>query len=229
MALRSLGSSLIARAGVGSRTRQGEETRIQKPEIPGKGAVGTLSRKGIEEPLERQVPPGSEKIVSSRPIVESIPGVPADILPDEGFIPPAPGFEGVGTPEGFRGNIPSGAQGQALFQGGVSTPQARSVSQPVRSTVQRAAAPGRVAQVQAQIPRTPARATAPKVSTAGGSAFLTTGGGLLSGLRSLAQQLSSPVLRSLGKIAGGSSLLNIGNVIGKSLQQQLRGGKPIRG
>lgn len=101
MAVRPLGSSLLAKAGAGGRLRESEEARIQKPEIPGKGGIGTLGRAQVEEPLVRQVPAGSSKVVSVQPTVE---GTTADV----GILPTAP-----------RAEARPGSQNQALFQGGI--------------------------------------------------------------------------------------------------------------
>lgn len=119
MSLRTIGSTLQAKASPGSRTREQEEFARSKPAIPGKGEVGTVSRGMIEEPLERQVSPGSAKMVSAQPTIEGTTVQP--------MMPPSPLTEGVGlpaTPQPLR----SGAAGQALFQGSVPTPQAQSVS-----------------------------------------------------------------------------------------------------
>lgn len=70
MALRSLGSSLVAKAGIGGKYRDVAEANIQgQPTDQGK--VGSLSRNQIEEPLNRSVSPGSNKVVASKPIVEA--------------------------------------------------------------------------------------------------------------------------------------------------------------
>jgi len=114
--LRSLGSSLVAKSSPGGRLREIGERAITTPQIPGKGAIGSISRAGLEEPLKREVPAGSEKVVGMQPIVESQAGLPADILPSEVGMPmPIP--EGA-TPS-VASSVPSGSRGQALFQGGV--------------------------------------------------------------------------------------------------------------
>lgn len=112
MAQRQLGSSLLARAGAGGRLRETEESRIQKPEIPGKGAPGTLGRAQVEEPLVRQVSPGSAKIVSVQPTVEgtTAPNIVPEDVESVGILPTSPRVEAR-----------PGANNQALFQGGVST------------------------------------------------------------------------------------------------------------
>lgn len=113
MALRSLGSSLVAKASPGATYRKQAETNIENPELPGRGKVGSIDRAQLEEPLERSVPGGSQKIVGVQPTVESVAGVPGDISP------------AVGLPSGVTPNIPGGNQGQALFQGGVGVPAGR--------------------------------------------------------------------------------------------------------
>lgn len=114
--LRSLGSSLVAKSSPGGRLREIGEQAITTPQIPGKGAIGTISRGGMEEPLKREVPPGSEKVVGMQPIVESQAGLPADVIPSE-VMPPAPIPEGANP--SVSASVPSGSRGQALFQGGV--------------------------------------------------------------------------------------------------------------
>ena len=114
--LRSLGSSLVAKSSPGGRLRDLIEQAMTIPQIPGKGAIGSISRAGIEEPLKREVPAGSEKIVGATPVVQSQAGLPADILPSEVGMP-------MPIPEGANPSVsalvPSGSRGQALFQGGV--------------------------------------------------------------------------------------------------------------
>lgn len=114
--LRSLGSSLVAKSSPGGKLRDLGEQAITTPQIPGKGAIGSISRAGIEEPLKREVPAGSEKIVGALPVVSSQPGLPADVIPSE-VMPPAPIPEGMNP--SVSASVPSGSRGQALFQGGV--------------------------------------------------------------------------------------------------------------
>lgn len=76
MAMRSLGSSLVAKATPGGAYRDTQENRIAKPNIPGKGEVGSIQRGFLEEPQNIAVPGGTEKIVRNAPGVESAPGLP---------------------------------------------------------------------------------------------------------------------------------------------------------
>ncbi len=110
MALRSLGSSLVAKASPGATYRKQAETSIERPDLPNRGKVGSIDRSQLEEPLERSVPGGSQKIVGVQPTVESVAGVPGDISP------------AVGLPSGVSATVPAGNQNQALFQGGVGAP-----------------------------------------------------------------------------------------------------------
>lgn len=111
--IRSIGSSLLAKAGTGSLSRKKEETRILKPEIPGKGAVGTAPRELVQETNITPVAPGSEKVIRSAPGVESasLPGV-AGVAPTQ-----VPLVAGIGSPggapmaRGDRGNQPMFAGG----------------------------------------------------------------------------------------------------------------------
>ncbi len=61
----------VAKAQPGSIGREAVQKRIEKPEIPQKGEVGNITRSLLEEPLERRVPVGSEKVVSAVPIPET--------------------------------------------------------------------------------------------------------------------------------------------------------------
>lgn len=110
--IRSLGSSLLAKAGAGSLSRKKEEARITKPEIPGKGAVGTAGRDLTQETNITPVAPGSEKVIRSAPGIESasLPGMAANQVPL---------VAGIGLP-----NVPStaGAANQPMFQGGGGAP-----------------------------------------------------------------------------------------------------------
>lgn len=129
MALRFLGSSLVAKAASGSKTRDLAEANISQPEIPGKANVGSFIREAVEQPLERPVPQGSSKVVASQPLIEggavtSLPGSDAGAI-REGM--------GIGVPGSrvtpYSPPVAPGGAGQALFQGGVS-PAAPNPSQP---------------------------------------------------------------------------------------------------
>lgn len=140
--LRSLGTSLLAKANPGGQLRGLSERKTNTPSIPGKGAIGNLSRLGVEDPLEAQGSPGSDKIVAQRPLEQGLVGTPTDIVPEmyatqEGsqFAPvwqPSPTSPDVGSAGGVglesQPVIPSGGNNQALFQGGATN------SQPLRST-----------------------------------------------------------------------------------------------
>ena len=115
MALRSLGSSLVAKAAPGSALRKTTEQRILTPEIPGKGAPGSLERQFIEEPTLRPISAGSQRITTPTPTIESVQGQ-ASLPPD--LIAPAPPLP-VARP---------GAEGQPLFQGGVTPTAAAPVA-----------------------------------------------------------------------------------------------------
>lgn len=120
MALRFLGSSLVAKAATGSKTRDLAEQNIQTPSIPGKGDVGSFIREAVEQPLERPVPQGSSKVVASQPLIEggavtSLPGSDAEAV-REGM-----GMGLPGSRVAFEApRVAPGNAGQALFQGGVA-------------------------------------------------------------------------------------------------------------
>lgn len=119
MALRYLGSSLVAKSSTGSKTRDLLESNIQQPTIPGKANVGSFIREAVEQPLERPVPQGSSKVVASQPLLES--GGVAASLPgsDVGAIREGGGVGLPGSRVALEAPRP-GAANQALFQGGVS-------------------------------------------------------------------------------------------------------------
>lgn len=61
----------VTKAQPGAVGREAVQRRIEKPEIPQKGEIGNITRQLTEEPLERKVPVGSEKIVATTPIPET--------------------------------------------------------------------------------------------------------------------------------------------------------------
>lgn len=127
--LRSLGSSLIAKASPGAALRKTQEARAEMPPVPQIGQTGATSRMGLEQPLERQVPAGSQKIVSIQPTIEGTQVAPG-IIPGE---VPAP-IPGIGiSPEKVIPSVPGGAENQALFQGGVGSPAGRVTNKPART------------------------------------------------------------------------------------------------
>lgn len=133
MALRSqIGSSLVAKANPTSPLRKKEEAAVNRPDIPGKAAPGSLGREFIEQPFLRPIPEGSARTVSVNPSAEagSI-ASPTNQAPVEtaGIAP------GVGQPLSPN-NLRSGANNQAMFQGGVSTPSPKvAASAPARAGV----------------------------------------------------------------------------------------------
>lgn len=141
MALRSLGASLLAKARPGSLSRETIEKRMLKPEIPGKGAVGTAARDLTQETAIVPPAPGSEKVIRAAPGVESasLPGIAAQNVPL---------VAGVGMP-----NIPAparpGAEGQPLFQGGVTpASQAGQVGRQAQATAMTGSPVSKVAQAR---------------------------------------------------------------------------------
>ena len=124
MALRQVGSSLVAKASPGAAYRQSSEQRITKPAIPGKAEVGSVGRKFLEEPFNQAVPGGSEKVVRSGPGIESQPGLqtPSPTPQQQATLSGA-----IGMPSGAS-QLRSGANTQSLFQGGVSSPSAPAAS-----------------------------------------------------------------------------------------------------
>ncbi|MBK9272876.1 MAG: hypothetical protein IPM48_14930 [Saprospiraceae bacterium] len=142
MALRSLGSSLLAKTNPGGKYREKEEKEIQQPQIPQKGETGTLSRSLIQEPLERKVPPGSDKIVTAKPTIDET-RTPGEAIPQEA----APNMlaGSMGRMVGFPAPAPSQAGGQ--FTQGITEPNPSppSVASQTPSVASQAAPGGRVA------------------------------------------------------------------------------------
>lgn len=101
----SLGSSLLAKSNPGGKLRDLAEANAAQPNLPGKGAIGSVDRAQVEQPLDRQISPGSDKVVSVSPTLEG--GNPTDNL--FGLTP---------------GNMPlrSGAAGQPLLAPGTPLP-----------------------------------------------------------------------------------------------------------
>lgn len=113
MALRSLGQTLISKASPGAALRKVAEQNIEAPAIPGKAEPGGLDRTSIEEPLERSVSEGSDKIVAAKPTVE------AAALDNVTAPPVAPG---IGLPPNVTPSSLPGSNNQALFRGGLGNP-----------------------------------------------------------------------------------------------------------
>jgi hypothetical protein len=120
--IRSLGSSLLAKAATGSLSRKREEEAIIKPNIPGKGAVGTAGRELVEQTNITPVAPGSEKVIRSAPGVESAstPGMAASQVPLVAGMGLPPG--GAPAPGAMRSNAAPGQNNQPMFQGGAPAP-----------------------------------------------------------------------------------------------------------
>lgn len=103
MALRSLGSSLLAKTNPSSALRKSREERIEKPNVPGKGDVGSLERQFVEEPIERSVPEGSDKVLNISPGAEA--SQRPDVISGQPQVNLLPGNVGQTTPP-----VPGGAR-----------------------------------------------------------------------------------------------------------------------
>lgn len=237
MALRSLGSSLLAKSKPGAKFRDVTEQGASRPDLPNKGQVGSISRAGIEEPLTRDVSPGSAKIISQQPTIEG-----TQVAPSEVVAPASPISPGVGLPP-VNPKVPIGAATQALFAG---TPAGKATQGVSGKTVSN---PGGVATkaggVQAPS-STPVAAkayvapkasapSAPSVNQLGTTPILSTGAGAAakvasSPLRSLANTVTSalrsaapsvsrvasealPIIGKTAAKATGGGLLDIGGYI----------------
>ena len=166
IALRSLGNQLVAKSSPGAKSRDVVEQQISKPDIPNEGGVGTVQRSQVEQPLERAVPAGSEKIVSVQPTVEGTTVAPTGDLSQNapGVVPPVsapvPASSAVGLPGNVKATVPSGANNQPLLQGMPTgqTPQGKAGS--VQSSV------GGTAQVAGASPKAPVTAPTKVVGAA---------------------------------------------------------------
>jgi len=169
MALRSqIGSSLVAKANPASPIRKTEQNKIENPAVPGKGATGSLTRQFIEQPFLRPIPEGSARTVSVNPNVEAgAISSPTSQVPDVSA--------GVSQPAG-QPQLRSGADSQALFQGGVSTPASTGGRAGVTAKARSVAGGSRGAiQPQGQItPEAASTYKAPGVRSAAGSINLPT-------------------------------------------------------
>jgi len=102
----TLGTSLVAKGNPGGKLREVVEQGINEAALTGAGQTGSIQRAQIEQPLERPVSPGSEKIVSATPALEGGVVTPMDVDPLNA---------GIGLPSGAVAR--PGANAQALFQG----------------------------------------------------------------------------------------------------------------
>ena len=222
--IRSLGSSLLAKAGTGSLSRKAQETRLTKPEIPGKGAVGTAGRELVEQTDITRTAPGSQKIVRSAPGIESasLPGIAAHQVPL---------LAGMGSPGGAPVQMFQGrglmAAGAPASQPGIAGRQASSIAtmaaprgqvagarteRAAQAAAAQAAARGQVtpqaASVQAQ--RVPFSASElPNIGMFGGRVSADTGG------QQTAQQSNQwqPTTAQYAVGGAGRALTNIGTAL----------------
>lgn len=73
MAQITLGSSLVSKASPGALYRTQREKKSMMNAIPeGKGAIGSIGRNLVEEPLNRPVATGARKVVGVRPTVPMV-------------------------------------------------------------------------------------------------------------------------------------------------------------
>lgn len=208
MALRTIGSTLQAKANPGGALRSKDESLINRPDIPDSGAVGSVNRQLVEEPLQRQVPEGSAKVVSSTPAVE-------------GTTVAAPGVNTGATPMapvGLMGEAPSGTPSrgasQPLFAGGVA-PEAGASAQP-RSMVK----PGVAASAASGGP----------VANAGiATGYLPPEQSQPTQVQGQASQDNPTVLGALSNLLGLKTFAGNGNPVISTLGQQIAGtaGKAI--
>jgi len=213
MAINTLGSSLIAKSNPGGKLRETITANAEKPALPGKGDIGTIGRAQVEEPLNRPVSPGSDKVVAVQPTVEGSSVAQNDILPAGGIglneSPTAPLRSGASNQSLFQGSAPSQPIGRVNPGGTTATPKVANTS-PARAAVAYAPASMPVfdqplglgnsnQQVQGQVP---ARTSSPTQPTTGNklglSTFLTTGAAAGRNiLRSLAAEAPSFINRAI--------------------------------
>ena len=215
MALRSLGSSLVAKAQPGSASRDTIEARITKPSIPGKGAPGSTERNLVEEPLLNTTP-GTEKVVSVAPEAEAASmASPGGVTPDQTALLAG----AVGRTPQTNGSAP-GSDGQALFQGGLTPTSAaaptvggraaKAVSAPaLRSGAANigllpSTAPKTSTQVQAARPTSVSQAK-PTSNQLSSNTALGTGGGVAAAGKALLSGISK-VASKVAPVAAKASL-----------------------
>ncbi|MCL4482636.1 MAG: hypothetical protein M1445_08495 [Bacteroidetes bacterium] len=173
MALRSLGSSLMAKASPGGALRKRTEERIQGATQAGAqaGQPGSVQRQSVQEPLEKQVPTGTQKVVSVQPTIQpTVKG--AETAPTAGIVPQ---MGGAGM---------AGATGRSIASGGG---QASPVSPG-----------GGAARVSAQAPTAVSAGAAPGARPATRNAPTPGGGGAVLGL----QAPPSPTYSQSGFLGG---------------------------
>lgn len=106
MAQLNPGSSLLAKSSPGSASRKKDEEKIQKTAIPeGAGSVGTASRELLEQPIERPVAPGSQKVVAVRPGVQGPSNLPSGTAKAQ-----SQGEQGGLAPSAYQSNVQSSVE-----------------------------------------------------------------------------------------------------------------------
>lgn len=237
MALRSLGSSLVAKSTPGSATRDLIEKQINKPAIPGKGEIGTTSRDLVSEPQVVAAAPGSEKIVAAGPGVEGSQVIsPTEATPTQPMQPLLAGA--MGLPQG-PGQM--GSNNMAMMDGSASR-VAASAPTAGRSASARSGGPvagSSIAGGNISVPGTSTSVTAPRpVTQAQDSAFLSN---VLSNRVSADQNQNAPVVSrpnvaqdvfgGIGKVLTNvGTTLGLGQLVpgGLGAKLQTYGGQPTR-
>lgn len=118
MALRSLGSTLLAKAGSGTQLRSAEEAR-KEGVVSRQSAVAqptSVVRKTTDEPLEKPTPEGTEKLVSVQPVMEG--RVSTNSQANQGILPQMGGASAA-----VAGNMPVAKLG---INAGVPTSRSQS-------------------------------------------------------------------------------------------------------
>lgn len=132
MGLSMLGSSILARTAPGSALRDVAEKRIAGVNVPGKAVPGSLSRSDLEDPLYRQVPVGSNKVIAVKPLLAGMGISSPDTTPPLAPISPSI-VEGIGLPEVQRPQVTSSNNNNQQSRG-ESRPSNNPSPQPQRST-----------------------------------------------------------------------------------------------
>lgn len=181
MALRSLGSSLVAKATPGSASRDLLEAQIAKPAIPGKGEIGTTSRDLVSEPQITAASPGSEKIITGSSGIEGTSVLsPTEGQPQESLLaggmglPQGPGQSGTSNPAMFDGNASRVAASPSAGVGRTASFRSGSGQEgPVQaggSILPEAASTNNVVQAQAAAPKETVGSFFPGVASLGNRA-----------------------------------------------------------
>lgn len=163
-------NSLQNSPSAGGLYRKKIEQRNKMEAIPeGKGAIGTMTRNLVQDPIERPVAPGAKKVVGVRPSIQSDRGILPQNTPTAGQVAgPAMGAMGMMMPSRVTPKASSNKAGVSTPSAGaikgaaVGTPAGISMKPKTVSTGSKAAA---------SLPNTGNQTNATKSNTVSGSSI----------------------------------------------------------